>query len=407
MGTKRRSAEDCQRAIDLYALHGTEHAAATAMGISRNTFADFLRDARNRGMKPTVSPPQSEAPPTPDIKVSIRSVLSKRSATMSALIAATGEGPDDVLAAIDELIEDGYNIVRKGGVGWEMPRQTEAAYVTGAKIQLVSRPDNTFLFGACGDQHIGSKYFREDVLKGVYERYAGAGVQCVFNTGNWIDGEANFNRYDIVAHGMDEQLRLMSSVFPKCGFPTYAVTGDDHEGWYAQREGIDVGKYAENVMREAGHDWHDLGYMEAHVELVNANTGAKAILAVVHPGGGSAYALSYKPQKIIESYEGGEKPAVALYGHYHKMDAGLVRNVWYLQTGCTQDQTPFMRKKSLEAHVGGAMIGLEQDPDTGAIIGFTPTLWRYFKRHYYENPQTNSWSKHGAILPQARSIGGI
>lgn len=406
MPAKPRPLELCQRVIDILALHhGNKLAAATAMGVPEPTFRHILKDAERRELRPNVSPPKPEAPQI-DMAGGIRSILTKRSASLSDLMAATGASPDAVMAAIDRLTADGYKIVRSDN-SWQIPKQTQAAYVTGAKIQLVSRPDNTFLFGACGDQHIGSKYFREDVLAGVYERYDRAGVQCVFNTGNWIDGEANFNRYDIVAHGMDEQLRLMSSVFPKHDFPTYAVTGDDHEGWYAQREGIDVGKYAENVMRSAGHDWHDLGYMEAHVELVNANTGAKALLAVVHPGGGSAYALSYKPQKIIESYEGGEKPAVALYGHYHKMDAGLVRNVWYLQTGCTQDQTPFMRKKSLEAHVGGAMIGLEQDPDTGAIIGFTPTLWRYFKRHYYENPQTNGWSKHGAVSQQARTVGGL
>jgi len=407
MAAKPRPDELCQRAIDMLAMHGGNILrAAVAAGMPEASFRHTLRDAQKRGMKPTVLAPQPELP-KPDIAAGIRAIISKRSASLSDLMAATGSSPDAILASIDQLTADGYNVVRSDNA-WQIPRQAaQAAYVTGAKVQLLSRPDNTFLFGACGDQHIGSKYFREDVLTGVYERYAKAGVQCVFNTGNWIDGEANFNRYDIVAHGMDEQLRLMSSVFPKFDFPTYAVTGDDHEGWYAQREGIDVGKYAENVMRADGHNWHDLGYMEAHVELVNANTGAKAILAVVHPGGGSAYALSYKPQKIIESYEGGEKPAVALYGHYHKMDAGLVRNVWYLQTGCTQDQTPFMRKKSLEAHVGGAMVALEQDPNTGAIIGFTPTLWRYFKRHYYESPQTNSWSKHGAVSPQVRTVGGL
>jgi hypothetical protein len=405
MAPPRRSVETCQRAVDLLALHGDKVAASRAMGLSRSAFQSVIWDAKDRGIKPTVSAPQPEAPQI-DIAGGIRAILTKRSASLSDLMTASGASPDAVLAAIDRLTADGYKVIRSDNT-WQIPKQTQAAYVGGAKIQLISRPDNTYLFGACGDQHIGSKYFREDVLTGVYDRYERAGVQCVFNTGNWIDGEANFNRYDIVAHGMDEQLRLMASVFPKKDFPTYAVTGDDHEGWYAQREGIDVGKYAENVMRSEGHDWHDLGYMEAHVELVNANTGAKAVLAVVHPGGGSAYATSYKPQKIIESYEGGEKPAIALYGHYHKMESGLTRNVWYLQTGCTQDQTPFMRKKSLEAHVGGAMIGLEQDPDTGAITGFTPTLWRYFKRHYYESPQTNGWSKHGAVSAQPRSVGGI
>lgn len=148
------------------------------------------------------------------------------------------------------------------------------------------------------------------------------------------------------------------------------------------------------------HDWHDIGFMEAHVKLVNANTGKTAIMAVVHPGGGSAYALSYSVQKIVEALEGGEKPAVSLYGHYHKLWSGTIRNVWVLCTGCTQDQTVFTRNKiKQEVHVGGALVGLEQDPETGAIIGFAPKLMRYFVKGFYDN----RWSKAGQpAMPERR-----
>src|SRR6185369_11109011 len=115
------------------------------------------------------------------------------------------------------------------------------------------------------------------------------------------------------------------------------------------------------TMRDAGRsDWVDLGYMEAHIRLRNANTGKESILAVVHPGGGSAYADSYVVQKIIESLDGGEKPAVALYGHYHKMLAGEYRNVFWVLVPSTKDQDVFMRKKRLRSVVGGAIIEVEQ-----------------------------------------------
>lgn len=120
-------------------------------------------------------------------------------------------------------------------------------------------------------------------------------------------------------------------------------------------------------------------------------------MSVVHPGGGSAYATSYTVQKIIESLDGGEKPAVGLYGHYHKMMAMNVRNVWAVQTGCCQDQTTFMRKKRLEAHVGGTLLDLEQDPTTGAIIGMSCEMMRYFVRGYYEG----RW-KHGEPVTLAK-----
>jgi hypothetical protein len=184
--------------------------------------------------------------------------------------------------------------------------------------------------------------------------------------------------------------------------PAFAIWGEDHEGWYARREGIDVGRYAEGIMREYGHDWTDLGFMEAHVDLVNARTGKRSSLVIMHPGGGSAYATSYRPQKIVEALDGGEKPAAIFMGHYHKLEALNVRNVWTLQTGTTQDQTPFMRKKPIDAHVGGAIVTLEQDPETGAIIGFTPAMYRYFNKGYYNN----RWSKHGPVNMPPRVIAG-
>jgi len=281
----------------------------------------------------------------------------------------------------------------KAAIGQEF--KDKASFIGGPVLELTSREDNTYCFGAFGDLHAASKYTRWDAREDLIRQAEHYEAQAIFDTGNWIDGVSNFNRHDLLAWGMDGQCRLLAEHHPKTYLPIYAVAGDDHEGWLAQREGVDVGKYCAQIMQENGHDWYDLGYMEAHVILKNANSGKKQVMAVVHPGGGSAYALSYSIQKIVESYEGGEKPAVGLYGHYHKLWAGNIRNVWVAQTGCQQDQTPFMRKKRLEAHVGGCIIWLEQDPKTGAIISMLPKLVRYFNRGYY---QSGRWSKHGDVL---------
>lgn len=286
-----------------------------------------------------------------------------------------------------------------------IPYAPPMATTVGATVELLSRPDNTFCFGAFGDMHAASKYSRYEVRDDLHRRALKANAQCVFDTGNWIDGEASFNRYDLEAVGLDAQMQILAQRYPKDGLRTYAVTGRDHEGWYVQREGIDVGRYAESLMQDAGHDWVDLGYMQADVILRNANTGNTSIMRVMHPGGGTGYALSYRPQKIIESMEGGEKPAVLCLGHYHKIDAGLVRNVWYAQTGTTQDQTPFMAQKSLEAHVGGVIIDMEQDPETGAILTYRPEMIRYFNKGYYfrEGRANNRWSESGPIRPPPRA----
>ncbi len=311
---------------------------------------------------------------------------------------------DETYNILSEL-ENTHHILHKAGDVFSIHKTPEPAYVQGPIFEYVSRKDNTFLFGALGDTHLGSKYERLDVLRDLYDRFEKVGVDRVFHTGNWIDGEHHFNKHDLHTHGFDAQCRYLVNEYPsKKRIITYAIAGDDHEGWTAQREGINVGAYLENKMREAGRaDWIDLGYMEAHVKLVNVNTGFFTMLAVVHPGGGSAYAESYSIQKIVESLESGEKPGVALYGHYHKLIAGEYRNVFWLQTGCTKGQDTFGRKKRLRYTLGGTTVRLEQDPDTGAIVSFSPTMHRYFDKGYYWQ-RNQRWSHSGeVVLPEVDS----
>lgn len=410
-----------QEAIDVWWGCGRSYvrAAEVLAGTSKKTIQARVARAKELGMEPRTeqgeliaAAPASKTKPRyrkvagsirenkhkyKDITVEIPSLIRRKPATAFELAGKLGVSQQEVEDALSSLTSAGVAIQCLGGV-WQYS-VPQSSYLNGAVFEFVSQPDNTFIFGVTSDNHLGSKYERLDVLEDLYDRFAAAEVQAVMNAGNWIDGEARFNKHDLHVHGMDAQLRYLADKYPRReGIKTYAVAGDDHEGWVAQREGVDIGRYAEMRMRDAGRDdWYDLGYMEAHIVLRNANTGASAIMAVVHPGGGSAYALSYSIQKIIESLESGEKPAVGIYGHYHKLWAGNIRNVWCIQSGCTQDQSPFMRKKRLEAHVGGAIIRLEQDPNTGAIIGFTPELIRYFNRGYYNN----RWSHSGPVdLPE-------
>lgn len=260
-----------------------------------------------------------------------------------------------------------------------------------------SRPNDTYLFGVCSDQHLGSKYERLDVLNELYDWFASRGVDRVFNAGNWIDGDDQRTQHDVFVHGMDPQIDYLIANYPKRrGLDTYAVWGEDHEGWYARRESIDIGRYVEQRMREAGrNDWINLGFMEAAVTLQNRKSGVKAPpLVVMHPGGGSAYAISYRPQKLVESLQGGEKPSVLLLGHYHKMSVNLFRSVWSVQCGCVQDQSPFLRKIPSEPHIGGMIIELEQDRRTGAISACTVAQRQYFNRAY----ENGRWSKSGPVV---------
>jgi hypothetical protein len=156
---------------------------------------------------------------------------------------------------------------------WRKPTLTEEygeppgpAFVHGPVVEYTSRPDNTFLFGVVSDNHAGSKYERLDVLADLFRRFSDAGADRVFHAGNWIDGDSRFNTHDVHTRGMDAQIRHLIDIWPRVGLTTYAIWGKDHEGWYAQREGVDVGRYCEHRFRDhVRSDWIDLGFMEAHV----------------------------------------------------------------------------------------------------------------------------------------------
>ena len=648
---------------------GAVSKAATELGMSVSALQSSIGTIRrlykiepNWGLyKPAESPvARIEYGPDVDFHAAIKAALRRGTKSLPELSTLTGL-PEAVCGAIiHDLTDKGANVRADGG-SYSIEKEPPQAYTAENIPEYVGRKDNTFLFGAISDTHLGSKYERLDVLNWEYDRFAKAKVDRVFHAGNMIDGECRFNKFDIHTHGMDAQCQYLAKHYPiRKGLVTYAVSGDDHEGWYAQREGVDIGRYIENVMKEGGRsDWVNLGYMESHIKLVNPNTGKFAILAVVHPGGGSAYADSYTVQKIIEcvptdseiltplgwkkhnevavgdavmgydiltdrciwttitaihhgtapvtrhwndqfdaictanhrwamewesragpnpnsvvpkpysrrdrliqsieesharsriiqaaigpdgpgmprlgpkewlrrdqsvatvmkltsgerrafieammlgegtvsgskvgrtlvfsqrpgpvndafrlacflegiattdktqppgsfkpdgnptqrvtmlqkrmricdrlktedggtmevwcpttplgtwvmrqgklititgnSLEGGEKPAVGLYGHYHKLLAGSYRNVWWLQCGATKDQDTFARKKKLRYDIGGTIVELTQDPATGAIIGFTPKMMRYFNRGYYND----RWSLSGDVTLPPRTV---
>lgn len=375
------------------------HLSAAEVAALCGTTKGCVRAYRQRMMKSDLIPKRGlgwnrKTPKTPiskkseaaasvsdEIKPALKALLkTKKKYTIESLSDHFNVGMSNVRSALEALKSEGFNVVVKDGhaaVTADIPK-SEARVLDVRKMST-----GFFKFGACGDNHMGSKYERMDVLNALYDLYEAEGVKVVYNTGNWIDGEARFNTHDLKIHGMDAQIDYFIKHYPqRKGITTYFVAGDDHEGWYTQREGVDIGKYAEMRAREAGRsDLVYLGYMEADV-ILPAKKG-QTVIRVLHPGGGSSYAVSYSVQKIIESYQGGEKPHVLLLGHYHKADYIYNRGVHAIQTGTTQDQSPFMRKKKLAAHLGGWIIEMATD-DNGAVTRFKQEFMPFYDNGYYQ-----------------------
>lgn len=255
-----------------------------------------------------------------------------------------------------------------------------------AHVPRESKPTR-IRFGAIGDTHLCSNYTDLESLHRLYAVYKDEGVSVVYHTGNWIDGEARFNANDINTRGMDAQLKYFIANYPKIdGIETRFIDGDDHEGWYTQNFGIEIGAHLQDMSRREGrNDLVYLGYMEADTAIILPD-GTQLIVRTMHAGGGSSYALSHTSQKIVDGWDDEERPFILLVGHYHKAEyLPNYRNVRIIQTGTFQHQTPFMRKKRLHADIGGWIVdvGVLDEKATrvsAEFIHFGNKPWKHVMR---------------------------
>lgn len=305
----------------------------------------------------------------------------KKQTTITKIAEAMHSTDEEVGTVIDDMEERGYIIMRRGTT-IQLGKSAEQSCM--GIVMENHFHDKPISFGVIADMHLCSKAERLDVLNTAYDTFAQRGINTVFCPGNYIDGECRYNTHELLAHGIADQCQYAIDHWPmRPGIKTYFVDGDDHEGWFQQREGIEFGRYLMLEAQAQGRtDLIYMGYMEADFEL-KAPQGS-AVIKVIHAGGGSSYAFSYASQKLVESFQGGEKPAVCIIGHYHKQEYCFPRNVHCVQAGCTQDQTRFMRKRKLAAHVGFLIVTLQQDIK-GSISRFAPEFFPFWDRNYYLN----------------------
>jgi DNA repair exonuclease SbcCD nuclease subunit len=218
------------------------------------------------------------------------------------------------------------------------------------KISVENCEDNYLKFAITGDRHTGSLYEHNSALKAFYDHCEKEGIKRVYDAGDILDGHKIYKgqEFELRDHGFEAQLNRLKEA-PR-NIETYFITGN-HDGSFKSAAGIAVGQAIEAVIPE----YHFIGEDQATVQFNTPN--GTFTLGLMHPGGGSSYAISYRPQKIVESLEGGSKPDLLCIGHYHKAEMiPSYRNVCALSTGTFQKQTPFMMKGALAAHVGGWIV---------------------------------------------------
>lgn len=240
------------------------------------------------------------------------------------------------------------------------------------KIHTLDWNGNTILtFGLIGDTHFNSKYAQLTYLREFYDLCAQRGITDVYHTGDIDEGEQMRvgHQYDCYTQGADDHISEIVRNYPHMdGMTTHFITGN-HDSSVYKRCGVDIGKTI--AMKRGDLDY--LGRDCARIEIT-----PNCILELRHPWDGTAYALSYKPQKMIEGMEADSKPNILAIGHYHKLEYLFYRNVHCFQTGCFQSQTPFTRGKGISVHIGGWIVTVEVD-GKGYIQRIVPEMIPFYK----------------------------
>lgn len=270
-------------------------------------------------------------------------------------------------AMIQDAREQGYNVQESAG----SIRLNKVSLQAENHVKQSWNGEKIIRFGLMGDTQLGCIDTQITHLHALYDRYQSEGITQVYHTGDITDGEKMRpgHEYELYVHGADAQVAHTVKVYPqRPGIVTDFITGN-HDYSFIKTIGLDIGRQIANQRP----DMRYRGYMSAVVEL-----SPHCTLELRHPQDGTAYALSYKIQKIIEAMSSGEKPNILAVGHYHKLEQMFYRNVHAFQTACLCAQTNWMRGKNIAAIVGGWIIEAHVD-DEGTVTRIRPEFFPFYK----------------------------
>lgn len=198
--------------------------------------------------------------------------------------------------------------------------------------------------GFITDTHLGSKYTDPDLLNICFDEFAKQEVDIVMHAGDVTEGLSNRQGhvYELTHIGYESQREHAIEVLGQWDITPFYMISGNHDLWYKMSNGANMVSDICNRIPNANF----LGDHEGNITIGSAN------IRLWHGADGSSYAHSYRAQKVIESFTGGDKPHLMLAGHVHKAGYFFDRHVHFVSGGSIERQSKWMRSKRLPAHTG-------------------------------------------------------
>lgn len=277
-----------------------------------------------------------------------------------------GVSVDTVCSMANDLIQQGFGVVNtdKGYIKTRVPNPEKTTIDESGMGRYLK-------FGLVSDNHAGSKKERLDRLEQMYDIFAKEGVGVVYHAGDITEGHGVYRgqEFEVAKLGQDEQIDYVVATYPaRRGITTKFITGN-HDLRQYERGGIDPGP---TIARRR----QDLQYLGPMTASVNFKDRVK--MELLHPAGGSAYALSYKAQRDINNRTPGDLPHILAYGHFHTSFYMYYRNIHFFQVPCFKDAGLWEKRLGLNPTIGGWMV--EATIGDGQIKKMKPELYTFTNR---------------------------
>lgn len=254
--------------------------------------------------------------------------------------------------------------------------EQEAINVLRSRLSLnvsTSKPvrfdGDDILFGVISDTHIGHKCYEPAAMDLASKEFKD--VDFVIHGGDIIEGHYEAKRpghvFECTHIGADAQVQYAIDELKKLQKPLFFIEGNHMANTIYKHSGFDVGLAIEKGVPNSKY----LGIQHGLITLKHNKK-----IQLIHPDGGSSYAISYKSQKIVESLEGGTKPDFLSIAHFHKSEYLFYRNVHVIQNGTLERQTPFMRNNGISAALGFWKVRLKVG--SNGIQQIQPTYYPFY-----------------------------
>jgi predicted phosphodiesterase len=201
--------------------------------------------------------------------------------------------------------------------------------------------------GFCTDTHIGEMSFNDSLWEAFIHECRKENVRLILHAGDLVEGMSN--RPDQIYHlddiGISKQMDHAQRLLDYSPIPIYGISGN-HDRWQIKSNGLFVLPDLEKRCDRFKYIGSDFGSITIN--------GTEWMLW--HGEDASSYATSYRVQKLVEAFTGGDKPHVLLCGHTHKQGYFFDRNVHCVTGGALSYQSAWMKATRKACHTGFHII---------------------------------------------------